>query len=184
MIKTELKNIRQLSLEDIENYFEALGEKKFRARQVYEWLWLKPVQSFDAMTNLSKELRKKLKEDFMLPGLTIDAIQTSSDGTIKTRFKTWDGHLVEGVLIPGTTTLTACVSSQIGCSLSCKFCATGYMDRKRNLNFDEIYDEVALINKQCEKEHGKKISNIVFMGMGEPLLNYNCLLYTSPSPRD
>lgn len=176
MIKAELKNIRQLSLKEIENYFEALGEKKFRAKQVYEWLWLKPVQSFDAMTNLSKELRQKLKEDFTLPGLTIDTTQHSEDGTIKTRFKTWDGHLIEGVLIPGTTTLTACVSSQIGCSLSCKFCATGYMDRKRNLNFDEIYDEVALINKQCEKEHGKKISNIVFMGMGEPLLNYKNVL--------
>ena len=170
------KNIRQLSLEELEQYFEILEEKKFRAKQVYEWLWLKQVQSIDGMTNLSKELRTRLKEGFTLPALTIDTIQHSSDGTIKTRFKTWDGHLVEGVLIPGTTTLTACVSSQIGCSLSCKFCATGYMERKRNLNFDEIYDEVVLINKQCEKEHGKKISNIVFMGMGEPLLNYKNVL--------
>lgn len=115
MIKTMQKNIRQLNLEEFEQYFEALEEKKFRAKQVYEWLWLKQVQSIDEMTNLSKELRNKLKEDFTLPALTIDAIQHSSDGTIKTRFKTWDGHLVEGVLIPGTTTLTACVSSQIGC---------------------------------------------------------------------
>lgn len=128
--------------------------------------------SFADMTNLSKDLRQKLSETFTLPALTVDTTQYSSDGTIKSRFKTWDGHLVEGVLIPTTSRYTACVSSQIGCSLSCKFCATGYIDRKRNLDFDEIYDEVVLINKQCEAAHGKKLSNIVFMGMGEPLLNY------------
>ena len=105
-----------------------------------------------------------------------DQPQYSADGTIKSRFKTWDGHLVEGVLIPTTARYTACVSSQIGCSLSCKFCATGYIDRKRNLEFDEIYDEVVLINQQSEKVHGKKLSNIVFMGMGEPLLNYKNVL--------
>ncbi|HKB45987.1 MAG TPA: 23S rRNA (adenine(2503)-C(2))-methyltransferase RlmN [Chitinophagaceae bacterium] len=170
------KNIRGLSLPDVEQYFETLGEKKFRAKQVYEWLWLKPVQSFDAMTNLSKELRSKLNEDFSLPGLTIDTTQFSEDGTVKTRFKTHEGHLVEGVLIPTASRFTACVSSQIGCSLSCKFCATGYMERKRNLDFDEIYDEVAMINQQCEKIHGKKLTNIVFMGMGEPLLNYKNVL--------
>ena len=176
MQKKKVRNIRTVSLPDIEQYFETLGEKKFRAKQVYEWLWLKPVQSFDAMTNLGKELRNKLKEDFSLPGLTIDATQYSADGTVKTRFKTHDGHLVEGVLIPTKSRYTACVSSQIGCSLSCKFCATGYMDRKRNLDFDEIYDEVVLINQQCEKIHGKKLTNIVFMGMGEPLLNYKNVL--------
>jgi 23S rRNA (adenine2503-C2)-methyltransferase len=170
------KNIRQLTLVDLEQYFATFGEKKFRARQVYDWLWLKPVQSFGAMTNLSKELRLKLKEEFTLPGLTVDATQYSEDGTIKSRFKTHDGHLIEGVLIPTGSRFTACVSSQIGCSLSCKFCATGYMDRKRNLEFDEIYDEVVLINEQCERIHGKKLSNIVFMGMGEPLLNYKNVL--------
>jgi 23S rRNA (adenine2503-C2)-methyltransferase len=176
MVKTEHKNIRQLSLEELEKFFETLGEKKFRAKQVYEWLWLKHVQGIDEMTNVSKELRHTLKENFVLPALTVDITQHSSDGTIKTRFKTWDGHLIEGVLIPTESRYTACVSSQIGCSLSCKFCATGYMERKRNLAFDEIYDEVAIINKQCEKEHGKKLSNIVFMGMGEPLLNYKNVL--------
>jgi 23S rRNA (adenine2503-C2)-methyltransferase len=170
------KNIRQLALADLEEYFATFGEKKFRAKQVYDWLWLKPVQSFDAMTNLSKELRQKLKEEFTLPGLTVDATQYSEDGTVKSRFKTHDGHLIEGVLIPTGSRFTACVSSQIGCSLSCKFCATGYMDRKRNLEFDEIYDEVVLINEQCERIHGKKLSNIVFMGMGEPLLNYKNVL--------
>lgn len=176
MQKTKVRNIRTLALADIEQYFEELGEKKFRAKQVYDWLWLKPVQSFDAMTNLSKELRNKLKEDFSLPGLTVDTVQKSEDGTIKTRFKTYDGHMIEGVLIPTASRFTACVSSQVGCSLSCKFCATGYMERKRNLEFDEIYDQVAIINQQCEKENGRKLSNIVFMGMGEPLLNYKNVL--------
>ena len=128
------------------------------------------------MTNLSKELRTKLTEHFTLPALVIDTIQNSTDGTIKDRFKTHDGHLVEGVLIPTEDRHTACVSSQVGCSLSCKFCATGYMDRKRNLDFDEIYDEVMLLNKQCEELYERKISNIVFMGMGEPLLNYKHVL--------
>jgi len=169
-------NIRHLSLQELERYFEDLGEKKFRAKQVYEWLWQKHAMSFADMTNLSKELRQKLGENFTLPALTIDTTQYSADGTVKSRFKTHDGHLVEGVLIPTTTRYTACVSSQIGCSLSCKFCATGYIDRKRNLDFDEIYDEVVLLNRQCEKTYGKKLSNIVFMGMGEHLLNYKNVL--------
>ena len=176
MSKQGKKNIRQLSLSELEQYFEDLGEKKFRTKQVYEWLWQKHAHSFDAMTNLSKELRAKLAEHFSLPALTVDATQYSSDGTVKSRFKTHEGHLVEGVLIPTDERKTACVSSQIGCSLSCKFCATGYMDRKRNLEFDEIYDEVVLINQQCERVYDKKLSNIVFMGMGEPLLNYKNLL--------
>lgn len=176
MAKAVKQNIRNLTLPDIEAYFEELGEKKFRAKQVYEWLWLKQVQDIDAMTNLSKEIRAKLKEDFTLPALTLDTTQYSADGTVKSRFKTHDGHLVEGVLIPTDTRFTACVSSQIGCSLSCKFCATGYIERKRNLGFDEIYDEVVLINQQSERIHGKKLSNIVFMGMGEPLLNYKNVL--------
>ncbi|MFI5129492.1 MAG: 23S rRNA (adenine(2503)-C(2))-methyltransferase RlmN [Chitinophagales bacterium] len=176
MTKTMRKNIRFMSLGELEEYFEELGEKKFRAKQVYEWIWQKQAMSFADMTNLSKELRQKLGEEFTLPALQIDATQYSADGTVKSRFKTWDGHLVEGVLIPTELRHTACVSSQIGCSLSCKFCATGYMDRKRNLDFDEIYDEVVLINQQCEKIHNKKLSNIVFMGMGEPLLNYKNVL--------
>jgi 23S rRNA (adenine2503-C2)-methyltransferase len=170
------KNIRQMSYADLENFFELIGEKKFRVKQVWEWLWQKHAQSFADMTNLSKELRQKLGENFSLPALTIDATQYSADGTVKSRFKTHEGHLCEGVLIPTESRYTACVSSQIGCSLSCRFCATGYIERKRNLDFDEIYDEVALINQQCERIYGKKLSNIVFMGMGEPLLNYKNVL--------
>jgi 23S rRNA (adenine2503-C2)-methyltransferase len=175
-MEKEKKNIRNLTYDEIEIFFEALGEKKFRAKQVYEWLWQKHAHSFEDMTNLSKPLRQQLADTFTLPALTIDATQYSSDGTVKTRFRTADGHLVEGVLIPTDERKTACVSSQIGCSLSCKFCATGYMDRKRNLDFDEIYDEVVLINQQSEKAYEKKLSNIVFMGMGEPLLNYRNVL--------
>ncbi len=174
-IKTA-KNIRQFSLNDLEQFFETFGEKKFRAKQVWEWLWQKHAHTFADMTNLSKELRQKLGENFSLPVITLDATQISADGTIKSRFKTHEGHLCEGVLIPTQHRHTACVSSQIGCSLSCKFCATGYIDRKRNLDFDEIYDEVVLINQQCEKTYNKKLSNIVFMGMGEPLLNYKNVL--------
>lgn len=176
MLATGKKNIRAMELSELEQYFESLGDKKFRAKQVYEWLWQKHAHSFEAMTNLGKELRTKLAEHFSLPALKVDATQYSADGTIKSRFKTVDAHLVEGVLIPTDDRKTACVSSQIGCSLSCKFCATGYMARKRNLDFDEIYDEVVLINQQSERVYDKKLSNIVFMGMGEPLLNYRNVL--------
>ncbi len=176
MTTTGKRNIRHLALADLEAYFEEKGEKKFRARQVYEWIWLKQAHSLEAMTNLSKELRQQLQNDFELPALQVDATQYSSDGTVKSRFKTMDGHLVEGVLIPTESRVTACVSSQIGCSLSCKFCATGYIDRKRNLDYDEIYDEAVLINQQSERIYGKKLTNIVFMGMGEPLLNYKNVL--------
>lgn len=172
----EKKNIRHLTKDQVHAYIEDLGEMKFRSQQIWEWLWIKHAHSFEEMTNLSKDLRQKLAEEFTLPALTIDTTQYSADGTVKSRFKTHDGHLVEGVLIPTEERKTACVSSQIGCSLSCKFCATGYIDRKRNLEFDEIYDEVVLINQQSERIHGKKLTNIVFMGMGEPLLNYKHVL--------
>ena len=175
-MNSQLTNIRTLTLEELVKYFEEIGEKKFRANQVYEWLWKKHAHTFEAMTNLSLPLRTKLNEHFSLPALTIDNTQYSGDGTIKSRFKTVEGFAVEGVLIPTDKRNTACVSSQIGCSLSCKFCATGYMDRKRNLNYDEIYDQAVLINQQAERVYDKKLSNIVFMGMGEPLLNYKNVL--------
>jgi 23S rRNA (adenine2503-C2)-methyltransferase len=175
-MKSDKKNIRHLTLPALQEYFSTIGEKPFRAKQVYEWLWLKHAGSFDAMTNLSKPLRSALEEHFSLPAVQVDATQHSEDGTIKSRFRLHDGHLVEGVLIPTENRQTACVSSQVGCSLSCKFCATGYMDRKRNLDFDEIYDEVALLNRQSLEASGKKLTNIVYMGMGEPLLNYKNVL--------
>jgi 23S rRNA (adenine2503-C2)-methyltransferase len=175
-MSASLPNIRHQSQQDLETYFESIGEKKFRIKQVQEWIWQKHAHSFDDMSNLSKELRNKMAADFSLPALRVDATQYSNDGTVKSRFKTFDGHLVEGVLIPTDDRKTACVSSQIGCSLSCKFCATGYMERKRNLTYDEIVDQVVLINQQAEQVFEKKLTNIVFMGMGEPLLNYNNVL--------
>ena len=170
------KNIRHLDLDQLTAMFKDMGEPAFRAKQVWEWLWQKHASSFNDMTNLSKVLRDKLNEQFTLPSLSVDTVQTSEDGTIKSRFRTHEGHMTEGVLIPTEHRMTACVSSQLGCSLSCKFCATGYMDKKRNLDFDEIVDEVVLLNKQSEAATGKKLSNIVFMGMGEPLLNYKNVL--------
>lgn len=173
---TRKQNIRHLTLPQLQEVFATMGEKAFRAKQVYEWLWLKQAPDFESMTNLSKPLRATLEENFTLPSIKIDTTQHSEDGTIKNRFRLHDGHLVEGVLIPTSTRQTACVSSQVGCSLSCKFCATGYMDRKRNLEFDEIFDEVALLNQQALATSGKKLTNIVYMGMGEPLLNYRNVL--------
>lgn len=170
------KNIRHLSYEELEAWFLENGEKKFRAKQVFEWLWSKQARSFSVMTNLSLKLRLKLEETFSLPSIREDLSQISADGTIKIRFRTHDHHLVEGVLIPTEKRLTACVSSQVGCSLSCKFCATGFLDRKRNLEFDEIFDQVAIINEKCLEQYGKKLTNIVYMGMGEPLLNYKNVL--------
>jgi 23S rRNA (adenine2503-C2)-methyltransferase len=170
------KSIRTLSLEELTDYFATIGEKKYRVKQVWEWIWKKHAHSFEDMSNLSKELRSKLEETFSLPAVGVDLVQYSSDGTVKSRFKTFDGHFTEGVLIPADNRQTACVSSQIGCSLSCRFCATGYMERKRNLDYEEIYDEVVLLNQIAEKTYNKKLSNIVFMGMGEPLLNYKNVL--------
>ena len=170
------KNIREFNLPELKEYFESIGDKKFRAIQAYEWLWKKNARSFDEMTNLPLSLREKLSQEFEFNVIKMDVSQQSSDGTLKSRFKTFDGHLMEGVLIPTEKRFTACVSSQIGCSLSCKFCATGQMERMRNLSFDEIYDQVAIINEECERVYNKKLSNIVYMGMGEPLLNYKNVL--------
>lgn len=172
MTEVSRENFRNLSKEEIAQWLESRGEKAFRARQVHEWLWQKGARSFDAMSNLSKPLREKLKEDFDFNSLRVDLRQESKDTTIKIRFKTYDGYFVEGVLIPADDRLTACVSSQVGCSLTCSFCATGKMGRKRNLHFDEIFDQVVMLNEEAEKNFGRKITNIVFMGMGEPLLNY------------
>ena len=169
-------NLRNLSQEEILKWFEQNGEQKFRAKQVWEWLWQKGVRSIDDMSNLSKATRDKLNKDFMMTSLKADVTQTSSDGTIKMRFKTFDGFAVEGVLIVTSTRMTACVSSQIGCSLSCKFCATGMMDRQRNLQFDEIFDQVVMLQDVAMKSHQRPLTNIVFMGMGEPLLNYGNVL--------
>jgi 23S rRNA (adenine2503-C2)-methyltransferase len=171
-ITKDKTDIRSLSLETLQQHFTQMGEKSFRAKQVYEWLWQKSCFSFDEMSNISKELRTKLDENFVINNVKINSSQFSADKTIKNSFILHDTHLIEGVLIPTTGRMTACVSSQVGCSLTCKFCATGYMERKRNLNPDEIYDQVVLIAKQAMENYGQPLTNIVYMGMGEPLLNY------------
>ncbi len=165
-------DIRSLSVGQLKEHFSALGEPGFRAKQVYEWLWEKSCTDFEEMSNLPKALREKLKDLFTINNLNIHQSQFSSDKTIKNTFKLYDSNIIEGVLIPATDRMTACVSSQVGCSLTCKFCATGYMDRKRNLNPDEIYDQVVLIDRQAKENYQVPLTNIVYMGMGEPLLNY------------
>jgi 23S rRNA (adenine2503-C2)-methyltransferase len=166
------KNIRSLTLKELENEFLNKGEKKFRAKQVYEWLWKKHVRSFNEMLNLSKTTRSWLEQEFDFRNLEIADTQTSKDKTIKTAFKMYDGNIAEGVLIPTASRMTACISSQVGCSLTCKFCATGKLERVRNLTADEIFDQIVAIKKQSENNYNIPLSNIVYMGMGEPLLNY------------
>jgi len=175
--ETQVKtDIRSLSREEILSWVEEIGEKKFRANQIYEWLWQKGARSFDEMTNLSKAFREKLQDHFDFPIATIDVQQKSFDGTVKLGFKLSDGNIVEGVLIPAEDRFTACVSSQVGCSLSCAFCATGMLKRMRNLTPGEIYDQVLMLNEISLEHNDRPLSNIVFMGMGEPLLNYKNVL--------
>ncbi len=167
-----------LSQADLTTILLEWGEKKFRAKQVYEWLWQKSARSFDEMTNLSKPLRQKLSEYFVINAIQEDKVQRSLDGTIKSRYRLHDGHLIESVLIPvpSDRRFTVCVSSQVGCSLTCKFCATGRMKRLRNLDAAEIYDQVVMVNQQSLDTFGHQLTNVVYMGMGEPLLAYKQVL--------
>lgn len=167
-----LKDIRQYNLTELKEEVSLLGEKPFRAKQIWEWLWQKRATSFSEMSNLSKPLREKLEENYCINAISIARSQQSSDGTIKYALQLNDNHIVEGVLIPSSSRVTACISSQVGCSLSCTFCATGFLKRERNLRADEIFDQVALLSQEAEKAYGKKLTNVVLMGMGEPLLNY------------
>ena len=172
----EKKDIRTFSKDSIRTFFIEHGEKPFRANQVYEWLWKKSARSFEEMTNLSKETRELLSRHFEIHGVKIASSQTSRDRTIKNAFRLFDGPVVEGVLIPTETRMTACISSQVGCSLTCSFCATGRLNRIRNLEAGEIYDQVVLLRDQAASNYGIPLSNIVYMGMGEPLLNYRNVL--------
>ena len=175
-MQTLKKDIRALSREQLRDFFESRGEKAFRGNQVYEWLWNKAAHSFEDMTNVSLETRQMLKEHFVINHIKVDRMQRSADGTIKNAIKLHDGLIVESVLIPTETRTTACVSSQVGCSLDCKFCATARLKRMRNLNPDEIYDQVVVIDNQSKLYFNRPLSNIVFMGMGEPLMNYKNVL--------
>ncbi|GAA4274133.1 23S rRNA (adenine(2503)-C(2))-methyltransferase RlmN [Aquimarina gracilis] len=170
------KDIRALTKDQLRSFFEEIGDKPFRGNQVYEWLWSKGAHHFEDMTNISKATRKILEENFVINHIHVDQMQRSTDGTIKNAVRLHDGLVVESVLIPTPTRTTACVSSQVGCSLDCKFCATARLKRMRNLNPDEIYDQVVAIDKESRLYHNRPLSNIVFMGMGEPLMNYNNVL--------
>lgn len=170
------KDIRSLSKEALETFFVEQGISAFKGNQAYQWLWQKGVHSFDEMTNLSLAHRTLLASHFTINHIRIDRQQRSSDGTIKNAVELHDGYIVESVLIPTSKRSTACVSSQVGCSLDCVFCATASLKRIRNLNPDEIYDQVVSINRQSQFYYERPLTNIVFMGMGEPLMNYNNVL--------
>lgn len=165
-------DLRKLSIEDLTEFLVGIGEKPFRAKQIYDWIWAKNAHDFDSMSNLSLELREKLKDHFEFKAAKGDQMQISKDGTIKNAVRLHDGLMVESVMIPTADRTTACVSSQVGCSLDCEFCATAKLKRMRNLEVAEIVDQVALIDRQSRERHERPLSNIVFMGMGEPMMNY------------
>ncbi|WP_121667062.1 23S rRNA (adenine(2503)-C(2))-methyltransferase RlmN [Mesonia aquimarina] len=175
-MKEKKKDIRALNKKELQDFFVSIGDKSFRGTQVYEWLWSKGAHSFEAMTNISKSTRQLLEDNFVINHIEVDEMQRSKDGTIKNAVKLHDGFTVESVLIPTYSRTTACVSSQVGCSLDCKFCATAKLKRMRNLNPDEIYDQVVAIDQESRLYNNRPLSNIVFMGMGEPLMNYNNVL--------
>ena len=175
-MQIEKKDIRALSKEQLRDFFVANQDKPFRGNQVYEWLWSKGAHSFEDMTNVSKETRTMLENNFVINHIKVDTMQRSSDGTVKNAVRLHDGLVVESVLIPTNTRTTACVSSQVGCSLDCNFCATARLKRMRNLEPGEIYDQVIAIDKESRLYYNHPLSNIVFMGMGEPLMNYNNVL--------
>ena len=170
------KDIRALSKDQLRLFFKEIGDQEFRGNQVYEWLWNKGAHQFDDMSNISKDTRQVLKNHFVINHIEVDSLQKSKDGTIKNAVKLFDGLIVESVLIPTPKRTTACVSTQVGCSLDCKFCATAKLKKMRNLNPDEIYDQVKAIDQESRLYHSRPLSNIVFMGMGEPLMNYNNVL--------
>lgn len=170
------KNIRELKLEELINFLKNQNIPSYRAKQIHEWLWKKRAVNFNEMTSLPLSLRDLLEQNFSLNAVKIHKAERSNDGTIKYSLKLHDSKLVEGVLIPSKKRLTACISSQVGCSLSCTFCATGTLKLERNLNYAEIYDQIFILNEEALLNFGKPLSNIVYMGMGEPLLNYENLL--------
>jgi 23S rRNA (adenine2503-C2)-methyltransferase len=171
-MQADKKDIRALSKEQLREFFVTNGDKAFRGNQIYEWLWSKSAHSFENMTNVSKETRTMLEANFVINHVKVDTMQRSEDGTVKNAVRLHDDLIVESVLIPTKTRTTACVSSQVGCSLDCNFCATARLKRMRNLTPGEIYDQVVAIDNESKLYYDRPLSNIVFMGMGEPLMNY------------
>jgi 23S rRNA (adenine2503-C2)-methyltransferase len=176
-----LKDIRTLDSKELHDEVVAMGEKPFRAKQLEDWVWSKSAGSFEEMTSLSKTFREKLAEKFILKRIELSEQQISRDGTVKCAFKvdtikSGDLNIIEGVLIPTKSRTTACISSQVGCSLACDFCATGRLKLMKNLTAAEMYDQVEMIATIARERERSNLSNIVYMGMGEPLLNYKHVL--------
>ena len=164
--------IRDLSIEDLTSFCKDNGQRPFRVRQILYWLWHKGVSEFEQMTDISKEFRETLQNNFYFDNIKIDSIARSTDKTTKFLFSSADNKFFEGVLIPGQDRVTACISTQAGCALNCAFCSTGKMGFIRNLSVGEIFGQVFELNQNCKKDFGRFLTNIVIMGMGEPLLNY------------
>ena len=168
MNKEDIRSLTRTQLSEI------LKEEKtpnYKINQIYDWLWTKGVSSFSEMSNISKDQRDWLDGKFVINSASLKEIYTSTDTTIKVAFQLYDERLVEGVLIPSGERVTACISSQTGCGLGCAFCATANITNFRNLSAGEIFDQFVLLNKLSIESYGVKLTNIVMMGMGEPLLN-------------
>lgn len=167
------KDIRDVAIADLVKFIEKSGDKAFRAKQIHEWFWNKGARSFDALKNIPNSLINIFQEEFSFPVLEIQEIQKSSDGTAKFSFISHDKKLTEGVLIPSLKRVTACISTQVGCPLGCSFCATGKLGFERNLSAGEIFDQITLMQSYALENYQNPISNIVIMGMGEPMLNFD-----------
>ena len=169
-------NIRSKEPLFISEWLIKNGHKAFRQKQIEEWLWKKNVHSFEEMLNIGKGLINDLNKNFYIDRIQLSDKQISNDSTVKCAYSVGETQVVEGVLIPTKSRSTACISSQVGCSLACKFCATGRLKMLRNLSPGEIVDQVYLLNELSIKHEKRSLSNIVYMGMGEPLLNYKNVL--------
>ncbi len=172
-----MTSIYSYSLEDLTKLMQAMNQSSYRSKQIYSWLYQKRVHSFDEMSDVSKDFREKLKAnfDFSLPSLSLK--QESADGTIKCLFKLRDGEEVEGVLMHYVYGYSVCVSSQVGCNMSCAFCASGLLKKKRNLTPDEMLGQVLYFDELLrKKEDGSRVSHVVVMGTGEPFDNYDNVL--------
>ena len=170
------KLIREQTVEELAEYLKSNNFPSFRAKQIMDWLWKKNVGSFEEMKNIGKNLQEFLNSNFIIDKVSLKDQQISKDKTIKCAFEVDKNSIIEGVLIPTKKRMTACISSQVGCSLACTFCATGRLKLLRNLSAGEIYDQVFHLKNEANTQYQKSLSNIVYMGMGEPLLNYKNVL--------
>lgn len=175
-MNSKAKLIRELSIQELAEHLKSNDFPSFRAKQIMDWLWKKNVGSFQEMKNIGKNLQEFLDEQFIINKVSLKDQQISKDKTIKCAFEVDEKSIVEGVLIPTKKRMTACISSQVGCSLACTFCATGRLKLLRNLTAGEIYDQVFHLRSEANNQYQKSLSNIVYMGMGEPLLNYKNVL--------